>query len=88
VPRHSSEREVIFQRIPFYGVYISHSQLDAFAKAQSHTIDGEEKDLVAQPVGCGKELVYLIDGQDIRNPGCLWRFYQGISSQVLFNTLV
>ena len=60
-----------------YGVYISHSQLDAFGKAQSHAVDGEEKDLIAQPVGCGKELVYLIDGQDIRNPGCLWRFYQG-----------
>jgi len=60
-----------------YEVYISHSQLDAFAKAQSYAVDGEEKDLITQPVGCGKELVYLIDGQDIRNPGCLWRFYQG-----------
>jgi len=60
-----------------YGVYISHSQLDTFAKTQSHAVDGEEKDLIAQPVGCGKKLIYVIDGQDIRNPGCLWRLDQG-----------
>ena len=55
------------------GVYISHRQLDTFAKTQPHAVDGEEKDLIAQPVGCGKKLIYLIDGQNIRNPGCLWR---------------
>ena len=59
-----------------YGVYISHSQLDAFTQTQTHAVDGEEKDLIAQPVGCSKELVHLIYGQDIWNPGCLWRFYQ------------
>jgi hypothetical protein len=59
------------------GVYISHCQLYTFAKAQSHAVDCEEEDLITQPVGCDNELLYLIDGQNIRNPGCLWRLDQG-----------
>ena len=71
-----------------YGVYISHSQLDAFAKTEPHAVDSEEKDLIAQPVGCGKKPVHLFDGQDIRNSGSSCDLIRGISSQVLFSTLV
>ena len=55
-------------------VDIADSQPDAFSKTQPHGIDGEEKDFIAQLVGCGKKPVYLLDGQDIRNPGSFWRF--------------
>ena len=58
------------------GVDIANSQPDAFAKTQPHAVSGKEKNLVAQPVGCGKQLVQLLDGQDIRDPESLWRFDQ------------
>ena len=49
------------------GVDIANGQHDAFAKTQPHAASGKEKDLVAQPVGCGKQLVQLLNGQDIRD---------------------
>ena len=60
-----------------YGVYIANRQLDTFAKTEPQAVDGEEKDLIAQFVGGGKNLVHLLDGQDVRNPGSFWRFDQG-----------
>ena len=59
------------------GVDIADSQPDSFAKAQPHAVGGKEKDFVAQPVGCGKQPVHLLNGQNIRDLGCLWRFDQG-----------
>ena len=59
-----------------YGVYIANRQLDPFAKTEPHAVDSEEKDFIAQPVGCCKKPVHLLDGQDIRNPGRFWRFDQ------------
>ena len=59
------------------GVYIANGQPDTFAKPKPHAVGGKEKDLVAQPVGCGKQLVQLLDGQDIRDPRSLWWFDQG-----------
>jgi hypothetical protein len=40
-------------------------------------LDGEEKDLVTEDVGCRKQLTQLFCGQDIRDSFSLWRFYQG-----------
>ena len=59
------------------GVDIANGQPDAFAKAQPHTVNGKEKDLVAQPVGCGKQPAQLLDGENVRDPGNLWWFDQG-----------
>jgi len=60
-----------------FGIDIANGESDAFAKAQPHAVSGKEKDPVAQPVGRGKQTVQLLDGQDIRDPGSLWRFDQG-----------
>ncbi len=59
------------------GVDIANGQTDSFAKVQPHAVGGKEKDFVAQPVGCGKQPAQLLDGQNIRDPGCLWWFDQG-----------
>lgn len=70
------------------GVNIANRQPDAFAQAQSHVVGGKEKDFVAQPVGCGNSLSSCsID----RISGILDVFgglIRGMSSQVLFSTLV
>lgn len=59
------------------GVDIADSQPDSFTKPQPHAVGGKEKNFVAQLIGCRKQPVELLDGQNIRNPGCLWRFDQG-----------
>jgi len=59
------------------GVNIADGQPDSFTKTQTHAVGGKEEDLIAQPVGCGKQSVELFDGQNIRNPGCPGRFDQG-----------
>jgi len=52
------------------GINIANGQGDSFAKAQAEAVGGKEEDAVTYSVCCGKKLVELFDGQDIRNPGC------------------
>ena len=40
---------------------IAHIELDAFAQAQSHAVDGIEKDFVAQCFSCSKKLIHLLN---------------------------
>jgi len=56
------------------GVDIANGEPDGLTKAQSHAVGSKEKDLVAQPVGCGKQPAHLFNRQDIRDPGSPWRF--------------
>ena len=57
-------------------VDVADGEPDAFAKAQAHAVAGKEEDLIAQDPGCGKQLPHLLDGENIRNSGCLGRFDQ------------
>ncbi len=58
-------------------VDVADREPDAFAKAQAHAVAGKEEDLVAQDPGCGKQMPDLLDGEDVRDSGCLGRFDQG-----------
>jgi len=58
-------------------VDVADSEPDALAKAQAHAVAGKEEDLVAQDPGRGKQLPHLLDGENIRDSGCLGRLDQG-----------
>ena len=59
------------------GIDIADLKGDTLAKAQAQRVDGEKKDPIAQLACGGDQLMELLDGQDIRDPGGLWRLDQG-----------
>ena len=59
------------------GIDIADLKGNPLAKAQAQRVDSEKKDLIAQLACGGDQLMELLDGQDIRDPGGLWRLDQG-----------
>jgi len=55
------------------GINITNLEFNSFTKPQPHAVDGEEEHLVILDCSCGKQLICLLYGDNIRYSGCFWR---------------
>ena len=59
------------------GINIADGKSDSLTKAQAQRVGSEKKDPITQLACGGDQMTELLDGQDIRDSGGLWRFDQG-----------
>ncbi len=56
------------------GTHISGRKPDAFVKTKAHAVEGKEENFITQSAGCGKELIYQSDRENVGNPYSLGWF--------------
>ena len=69
------------------GIDIADLQRYSLAKSQAQRVDGEKEDPIAQLSRGGNQLMELLYGQNIGDPGGFGGLIRGMSSQVFFKTL-